>query len=260
MSVELITLPDIPLVEEGDDLVEMICDGLDRLGLTPRDGDIFVLAQKIVSKSEGRLVDLSTVHPSAKAHEVAVKTGKDPRLVELILSESAAIVAARPDLLLVEHRLGFVMPAAGIDKSNIGPKEHDKALLLPVDPDLSAEEIRMWLSAKFRVRRIGVIINDSVSRAWRMGTCGVAIGCAGMPVVNDLRGMADMYGRELKVSITGFVDEVAAAASLVMGQADERTPIVLVRGLNWNGSGKTADIVTRPSVVTPEKVEHLRHA
>jgi coenzyme F420-0:L-glutamate ligase / coenzyme F420-1:gamma-L-glutamate ligase len=251
MTVELLILPGIPLVWRDDDLVELIADGLSRAGISPRDGDIFVLAQKIVSKAEGRLIDLAAVEPTVRAVELARKVDKDPRLVELVLSEAASIVLAKEGLLLVEHRLGFVMPNAGIDQSNVGD---DKALLLPADPDASAEALRGHLSRKFDAE-VAVIINDSVSRAWRNGTCGVAIGSAGLPVLNDLRGLTDLFGRILKFSITGFADEIAAAASLVMGQCDEGTPVVVVRGLKWNGfNSKAAELLRRPSELTPELV------
>jgi coenzyme F420-0:L-glutamate ligase/coenzyme F420-1:gamma-L-glutamate ligase len=251
MTVQLITLPGIPLVQQGDDLVALIADGLRRAGITPRDGDIFVLAQKIVSKAEGRAIDLLSVAPSPRAIELAQKTEKDPRLVELVLSEATSIVLARPGMLLVEHRLGFVMPNAGIDQSNV---DAGKALLLPVDPDASARILRERLSETFDVET-AVVINDSVSRAWRNGVCGVAIGTAGLPVVNDLRGATDLLGRVLQFTTTGYADEIAAAASLVMGQCDEGLPVVIVRGLKWRASSDAISaLLRRPSEVTPELV------
>jgi coenzyme F420-0:L-glutamate ligase/coenzyme F420-1:gamma-L-glutamate ligase len=255
MSVVLHTLPGIPCVERGDDLASLISDGLGRAGIAPRDGDIFVLAQKIVSKAEGRLVDLATVVPSERALQLARRTEKDPRVVELVLSEATSIVLAKPGMLLVEHRLGFVMPNAGIDLSNIGPPGHDMALLLPVNPDASAEMLRDCICAEFGAQ-VAVVINDTVSRAWRNGACGVAIGSAGLPVLDDLRGRTDIFGRELQTSITGHADEIASAASLVMGQSDEGTPVVVVRGLKWRGSidAKAADLLRRPSILTPELV------
>jgi coenzyme F420-0:L-glutamate ligase/coenzyme F420-1:gamma-L-glutamate ligase len=261
MIVELLTLPGIPLVQSGDDLVLLIIDGLAQADVYPRDGDIFVLAQKIVSKAEGRMVDLATVTPGKKAEELALVVNKDPRLVELVLSETANIILAKPGSLLVEHRLGFVMPNAGIDKSNIQhPDDPERALLLPVDPDGSAELLRSRLSDAFGMN-VGVVINDSVSRAWRKGSCGVAIGSAGLPVFNDLRGEKDLLGRELKTSITGFADEVAAAASLVMGQRDEGTPIVVIRGLKWPEQKTSAShLLSRPSVVSPELVAQVQYA
>ena len=255
MTVELLTLPGIPLVRQGDDLAALIGDAIGRAGIVPRDGDIVVLAQKIVSKAEGRLVDLATVTPRPEAIPLAAKVEKDPRLIELVLSEAATIVAARPGLLLVEHRLGFVMPNAGIDQSNVDPGH---ALLLPVDPHASAEALRSQLASRFGAR-IAVVINDSVSRAWRNGTCGIAIGCAGMPVLNDLRGTTDLVGRQLQFSITGYADELAAAASLVMGQSAEGTPVVVVRGLQWKGvEGNVSDLLRRPSVLTPGMVTPVK--
>jgi coenzyme F420-0:L-glutamate ligase/coenzyme F420-1:gamma-L-glutamate ligase len=254
MKVELHALSGIPLVQEGDDLAALIADAMARDGISPCDGDVFVLAQKIVSKAEGRMVDLADVEPSVRASEIAHKVEKDARLVELVLSEAANIVLAAAGVLLVEHRLGFVMPNAGIDQSNVGSPSDEKALLLPIDPDASAERLRSRLCRKFD-ERVAVIINDSVSRAWRNGTCGVAIGCAGLPVLDDLRGLTDLFGRTLKFSITGFADEIAAAASMVMGQCDEGTPVVIVRGLKWNGfTGRASELLRRPSAVTPELV------
>jgi len=187
-----------------------------------------VLAQKIVSKAEGRAVDLATVEPSAAAIELAGKIQKDPRLVELILSESVRVVRSRPNVLIVEHRLGFVMANAGIDQSNVAPSDGvERALLLPVDPDGSAAILRKRLSLRFGVP-VAVIINDSFGRAWRRGTCGVAIGAAGLPSLMDLGGSPDLFGRELQVSVTGHADEIAAAASLVMGQSAEGQPVVVV--------------------------------
>jgi coenzyme F420-0:L-glutamate ligase/coenzyme F420-1:gamma-L-glutamate ligase len=244
-SVEMIAVPGIPLVREGDDLVAMIADGLARDGIVPRGGDVFVLTQKIVSKAEGRTVDLATVNPSAEAIELAGKVQKDPRLVELILSESMRVVRARPNVLIVEHRLGFVMANAGIDQSNVtSPDDPAQALLLPADPDGSAATLRERLSQRFGVP-VAVIISDSFGRAWRRGTCGVAIGAAGLPSLMDLRGSPDLFGRALQVSITGHADEIAAAASLVMGQGAEGQPVVIVRGLSWRGPDNPASELVR---------------
>ena len=254
MQVEMLTLSGVPLVREGDDLAALIVEAVERVKLTPRDGDIFVVAQKIVSKAEGRMVDLSTIAPSARAIALAQRVEKDPRLVELILSQSVTIVLAKPGMLLVEHRLGFVMPNAGVDQSNVDFA--DGALLLPVDPDASAEALRDRLSSRYRAR-LAVIINDSVSRPWRNGICGVAIGCAGLPVLNDLRGQTDLFGRTLRFTITGYADEIASAASLVMGQSDEGTPVAMMRGLKRKNNGVTAGLLKRPSVVSPELVMRL---
>ena len=246
-AVEILAVPGIPRVAKDDDLVALIGEGLARGGIAPRGGDVFVLAQKIVSKAEGRTIDLATVVPSAIAIELAGRVQKDPRLVELILSESIRVVRARPGLLIVEHRLGFVVANAGIDQSNVAsPDEPQQALLLPVDPDGSAVTLRTRLSLRFGVP-VAVIINDSFGRAWRRGTCGVAIGAAGLPSLMDLRGSLDLFGRKLQVSITGHADEIAAAASLVMGQGAEGQPVVVVRGLTWRGPDNAASELVRPA-------------
>src|SRR6516164_4152003 len=245
--VEILAVPGIPLVRKDDDLVSLISEGLARGGIVPRGGDVFVMTQKIVSKAEGRMVDLATVEPSAEAIELARNVQKDPRLVELILSESVRVVRARPNLLIVEHRLGFVMANAGVDQSNVAPQDGvHRVLLLPRDPDASAEALRARLAMLSRAR-LAVIINDSFGRAWRRGTCGIAIGAAGLPSLLDLRGSPDLFGRELQVSITGYADEIAAAASLVMGQGAEGQPVVVVRGLTWRGPDNAASELVRPA-------------
>ncbi len=246
-AVEMLAVPGIPRVRKDDDLVALIGEGLARGGIKPRGGDVFVLAQKIVSKAEGRMVDLTTIKPSAEAIELAANVQKDPRLVELILSESVRVVRARPGVLIVEHRLGYVMANAGVDQSNIAsPDEPPRALLLPVDPDGSAATLRKRLSEKLGVP-VAVIISDSFGRAWRRGTCGVAIGAAGLPSLMDLRGAPDLFGRKLQVSVTGHADEIAAAASLVMGQGAEGQPVVIVRGLTWRGPDNAASELVRPA-------------
>lgn len=241
-AVDLRALPGIPMVEPGDDLATLIGEGLARAGLELRAGDVIVVAQKIVSKAEGRTVDLASVTPSARAIELAAEVQKDPRLVELILSESVRVVRSRPNVLIVEHRLGFVMANAGIDQSNVAPQDGvERALLLPLDPDGSAEALRAKLSAS------AVVIIDSFGRAWRRGTVGIAIGAAGLPALLDLRGNPDLFGRILQVSISGFADEIAAAASLVMGQGDEAQPVVLIRGLTWSAPANPAAELVRPA-------------
>ncbi len=221
-----------PLVEEDDDLTALILRSLAATPMDLREGDILIIAQKIVSKAQGRRVKLSQVTPSESALELAQQTDKDPRLVELILSESKEVVRHKPGVLVVAHRLGFVMANAGIDQSNVEQEEGDVAvLLLPQDPDASANEIRQGILQQTGVK-VGVIISDSVGRAWRNGTVGLALGSAGLTVLRNLKGREDLYGRPLQITETGFADEVAAAASLVMGQADEGRPVVVVRGLN----------------------------
>ncbi len=235
MTLTLTPLPGVPLVQPGADLPTIVLDACQRAGLTLSDGDILVLAQKIVSKAEGRLVNLMDVTPSAAALDLAVRSGKDPRLCELILRESNEVLRVRPGLVVVEHKLGFICANAGIDHSNVAPAERDGEevyLLLPKDPDRSAAEIRCGLE-NTTGKRLGVLIIDSHGRAWREGTVGVTIGLAGVPALVDERGWRDLFGNELKVTVVGVADELAAAASLVMGQADEGTPAVHVRGFPY---------------------------
>lgn len=242
--LELIALPDFPLVRPGDDLAQLIAAAAGNSGTKLVNDDIVVVAQKIVSKAENRIVDLATVTASARAAEIAAKCGKDPRLVEVILAESRRIVRCVPNVLIVEHRLGFVMANAGVDQSNVGPQDGaERALLLPADPDRSAAALREGLSARTGCR-VGVVINDSFGRAWRSGTVGVAIGLAGLPALVDKRGEPDLFGRTLRVTVIGWVDEIAAAASLLMGQADEARPVVIVRGLRWAApSSSSAELI-----------------
>jgi coenzyme F420-0:L-glutamate ligase/coenzyme F420-1:gamma-L-glutamate ligase len=243
-ALELLALPGIPMVREGDDLAALIIDALGSHEL--RDGDVVVLAQKVVSKAEGRTVDLATVTPSPEAEKLAAETGKDARIVEVILSESTRVVRSRPNLIIVQHQLGFVMANAGVDQSNVAPADGGhRVLLLPRDPDASAEALRTRLEQRFGAR-VGVIISDSFGRAWRRGTCGIAIGAAGLPSLIDLRGQPDLFGRTLEVSIIGFADEIAAAASLLQGQASEAQPVVLVRGLDWTAPNAPARELVRP--------------
>jgi coenzyme F420-0:L-glutamate ligase/coenzyme F420-1:gamma-L-glutamate ligase len=244
--LELVALPGLPMVRAGDDLPDLIAGGLARAGLALRDGDVLVVAQKIVSKAEGRTVDLASVEPSPEAERLARDVGKDPRLVEVVLRESTRVVRSRPNLIIVQHRLGFVMANAGVDQSNVAPGDGvHRALLLPLDPDGSAEAIRAGLRQRFDVT-IGVVVSDSFGRAWRRGTCGIAIGTAGLPSLIDLRGQPDLFGRTLEVSIIGFADEIAAAASLLQGQAAEAQPVVLVRGLDWSAPIAPAADLVRP--------------
>jgi coenzyme F420-0:L-glutamate ligase / coenzyme F420-1:gamma-L-glutamate ligase len=246
-ALEILAVPGLPMIKPGDDLAALIAEGFARGAIEPRTGDVLAVAQKVVSKSEGRSVDLTTVVPSARAIELAKEIQKDPRLVELILSESVRVVRSRPNVLIVEHRLGFVMANAGIDQSNVAPSDGvERALMLPVDPDGSAEALRTGLAALFGVPP-AVIITDSFGRPFRRGTAGVAIGAAGLPALLDLRGNPDLFGRILQVSISGFADEIAAAASLVMGQGDEAQPVVLVRGLSWQATANPAANLVRPA-------------
>jgi coenzyme F420-0:L-glutamate ligase / coenzyme F420-1:gamma-L-glutamate ligase len=246
-KLELLAIPGLPMIKAGDDLAALIAEGFLRAGLKPQPGDVLALAQKIVSKAEGRSIELAKVKPSERAVALAAEVQKDPRLVELILSESVRVVRSRPNVLIVEHRLGFVMANAGIDQSNVAPQDGvQRALLLPVDPDGSAAALRTRLAGLCGVE-MAVVIIDSFGRPWRRGTVGVAIGAAGLPALLDLRGNPDLFGRELQVSISGFADEIAAAASLVMGQGDEAQPAVLVRGLAWSAPANPASELVRPA-------------
>jgi coenzyme F420-0:L-glutamate ligase/coenzyme F420-1:gamma-L-glutamate ligase len=241
MTLTLTPLSNIPLIRPGDNLAEFLLNSLRKADINLEDGDILVLAQKIVSKAENRLVNLAAICPSPAALELAEKTGKDPRLAELLLQESSEILRVRIGSVIVEHRLGFICANAGIDQSNVGnsdggtqdaEQQHDWALLLPEDPDRSAAEVRAALETTSG-KRLGVMVIDSHGRAWRLGTVGVAIGLSGLPGLLDERGWSDLFGYTLKITVVGVADELAAAASLVMGQAAEGTPAVHVRGFPY---------------------------
>jgi coenzyme F420-0:L-glutamate ligase/coenzyme F420-1:gamma-L-glutamate ligase len=242
---QLLALGGIPVVQPGDDLATIIADALEREGIRLQDGDVLVVAQKIVSKAEDRFVALATVTPSARATEIARETGKDPQLVEVILSESKRVVRTRRDLIIVEHRLGIVLANAGVDQSNVGGEGSDRVLLLPRDPDTSARALHDALAARYGCE-VAVVINDSVGRAWRRGTVGIALGAAGLPSLLDLRGQPDMFGRQLRSSIVGLADEIGAMASLMMGQAAEGRPVVLIRGLKLPREDAPAQSLVRP--------------
>ena len=232
MALVLTALQGFPIVAAGQDLAELIIEGLRSNGLDLQDGDVLVIGQKIVSKAEERLVNLTEVEPSPRAAVIARETQKDPRLIELVLRESSRVVRTRPGVIIVEHRLGFVCANAGIDHSNVAGTEdpaHEWVLLLPENPDRSAARIRTRLET-WSGRRLGVLINDSHGRAWRLGTVGVCIGLSGVPPLVDERGWTDLFGYTLQATIVGVADELAAGASLVMGQAAEGTPVIHVRG------------------------------
>jgi len=236
-------LADFPTVRAGDDLAALVLAAVAASELSLQSGDVLVLAQKIVSKAEGRTVALSTVEPSDQAHELAARAHKDPRVAELILRESVEVLRCRPGVIIVEDRRGFVMANAGIDASNVEADQGDAVLLLPVDPDASAARIRAAIAERSGVD-VGIVINDSFGRAWRMGTVGTAVGVAGIPALLDLRGRPDRNGRILQTTDLGVADEVAAAASLMMGQAGEGRPATLVRGFPYLAAdGKARDLV-----------------
>jgi len=241
-EVSIAALAGIPLVEQGDDIAGLILDGLAASGLSLRRGDVVVIAQKIVSKAEGRVVDLRTVAPSRRAEQLAAEVDKDARLVELILRESTEVVRHRKGVLVVAHRSGIVLANAGIDASNVaGDEQH--VLLLPEDCNRSCRDIRAKLG-KSTGGEPAVLIIDSLGRAWRNGTVGVALGAAGLPALLDLRGTPDLFGRELRSTEVGIADEIAASASMLMGQAGEGTPVVLLRGLKLpNADQSAADLI-----------------
>ena len=243
-SLIVTALPGIPLVKKGDDLAQIILESVAKLGLNLESGDALVVTSKIVSKAEGRLFDLREIEAGAEAHRLAVETRKDPRIVELVLRESLKISRKAPGVLVVQHRLGFVSANAGIDQSNVDGSEN-MVLLLPLDPDASAAAIRDRLRDETGAD-VGVIISDSHGRPFRVGNVGVAIGVSGMPAVLDLRGKADLFGRELKISIQGYADLVASTANLLTGEADEGRPIVLVRGLQFTPLQGVATDLYRP--------------
>lgn len=229
-SMHLFAVAGLPSIRPGDDLAALIVERLEAMGEALQPGDILVIAQKIVSKAEGRLVRLADVQPGPLALEYAVIVGKDPRVVQVVLNDSNEVLRVRRGLLVVEQRSGWVCANAGVDRSNIEPDdESDWVALLPADADASAEALRSRLAELTGVAP-GVIINDSHGRAWRIGTVGVAIGCAGLPPVWNQRGLRDLFGYELVSSEECIVDELAAAASLLMGQSDEGRPVVVIRG------------------------------
>jgi coenzyme F420-0:L-glutamate ligase/coenzyme F420-1:gamma-L-glutamate ligase len=245
-ELTLRALGDVPFIEKGDDLTEVILAAVAANGLTLKDGDVVLLAQKIVSKAEGRAVELKDIVARPEAVEIATRSDKDPRVVELILRESTEVLRVRPGAVIVQHRLGFVAANAGIDQSNIGnTTDDDKVLLLPVDPDGTCARIRAALRDHTGLD-IAVVIIDSIGRAWRNGTIGTAIGVAGIAGLLDLRTRPDLYGRPLKTSELGLADELASAASLIMGQASEGRPIVLARGLTDGRREGSARELIRP--------------
>lgn len=248
--LELIGLDGLPEVLPGADLCAMIMAAARQSAGGFQHGDIIAVAQKIISKAEDRYVVLDDVVPSPRAVRIAAQCDKDPRQVEVVLGEASEVVRHRPGVLIVRHRLGHVLANAGIDASNV-PRDgqgRERILLLPLDPDGSAASLRTALMQASGVD-LAVVINDSPGRAWRVGSAGIAIGVAGLPAVQDLRGQYDRDGRELQASELGIADEVSAAASIVMGQGAEGMPVVLVRGMSFDGPHGTArDLVRQPGM------------
>jgi coenzyme F420-0:L-glutamate ligase/coenzyme F420-1:gamma-L-glutamate ligase len=239
-------LEGMPKVRPGDDLAALLIAAIERCRLIPQPRDIMVVAQKVVSKAEGRYLDLAAIEPGSAAREIAALTGKDARLVEAILSQSAEILRAAPGVLIAVTRHGFVMANAGVDQSNLGDGDGGRrVLLLPEQPDRSAAAIKERLDAHFRVD-VGVIVSDSTGRAWRLGTVGLAIGAAGVPSLVDRRGERDLADRTLEATEVGLADAVAAAAVLAMGEAAEARPAALVRGITWTAAPRPASALVRP--------------
>ena len=244
-SLTLTALRDIPEVLPGSDLAGLLAQALARAGLTLLASDVLVIAQKVISKAEGRYVHLADVVPGARALELAAVTGKDARLIELILAESTEVLRAQRGLLIVRHRLGLVMANAGIDRSNVAPGTEERVLLLPQDPEASAAALRAALAQRAG-SACGLIISDSFGRPWRRGVVNVAIAAAGVTALLDRRGEPDRAGRALEVTEVALADALAAAAGLVLGEAAEGTPAVLVRGFQCTAAVNPATALIRP--------------
>lgn len=243
--LQFLAIPGLPLIRAGDDLPALIAAALVNADASPQAGDVVAIAQKVVSKAEGRRILLDTITPSPAAIDLAARADKDPRVAELILRESTAVIRVTRGVIITEHRLGIVLANAGIDRSNLEDSA-GSALLLPVDPDASATNLRAQLEQAFGVP-LGVLITDSIGRAWRLGTIGHAIGCSGVTVLDDLRGQPDLFGRPMQTSEVAVADSLAAAAVLAMGEGAEGTPLVLIRGATGGSdAGQTARTGLRP--------------
>ncbi len=238
----------IPLITEGDNIAELLFSAINNQGIEINSGDILAVTSKIISKAEGRMVNLTEVVPSEKAKHLGKKTKRDPRLMELVLSESRDIVRATEHAIIVEHNLGFICANAGIDHSNVqgsyGNKE-DWFLLLPKSPDISAENIKYYMKEKTE-KEIGVIIIDSHGRPWRKGTVGIIIGTSQVPALINLRGKTDLFGYQLRISEISAADELAGAASLMMGQADEKIPAIHIKGFPYSFCNSSIKDILRP--------------
>lgn len=245
-KIELIGLTNFPLIKQGDDIASLIIDSCKKSGQKIINQDIFVITQKIISKSENRYRILSQIKPGSRAKYYSWISGKDPRFVQLVLDESNQVLRAKKNTLIVEHKNGFICANAGIDHSNTEPQSENSEetfLLLPKDPDLSADKIRFKIESELRIK-VGVLIIDSHGRAWRNGTIGMAIGISGLPGLVDLRGNDDLFGFKLKITMVAASDELAAAASLLMGQAKEGIPVVIARGFPYKlREGKLSELI-----------------
>jgi coenzyme F420-0:L-glutamate ligase / coenzyme F420-1:gamma-L-glutamate ligase len=264
--IAVIAIPDIPMIQPGDDLPEIIFERARAAGVSWENDDVVVVTSKIVSKVEGRSVRLSEVEPSPEAVELAAVVRKDPRFVEVVLRESRGVMAMRPDLVVVENQLGIICANAGIDRSNIEQTGDDMTLmLLPRDPDASARSIRERLQV-LTGKRLAVLIIDTLGRPFREGVIGMAIGVAGMEPLMDVRGQSDLFGYVMERTIINRADEIAAAASMLMGQTSARLPVVIVRGASYpRGPGSARSILREPGkdmfrpkgYVWPEKARRV---
>ena len=246
-KIEIIAIPDLPMFRRGDDLPGILFDRARAAGIGFEEQDVVVVTQKIVSKVEGRAVRLSEVEPSPEAVELAAEVRKDPRFVEVVLRESRGVVATRPDLLVVENRQGIICANAGIDRSNIEQTgEGETLMLLPADPDASARAIQSRLES-LAGKKLAVLIIDTLGRPFREGVIGMAIGVAGMDPLMDMRGQTDLFGHVMERTIINRADEIAASASMLMGQTTARLPVVIVRGAAyWPGAGSSRSILREP--------------
>jgi len=246
-KLEVSALNHVPSIKESDDIAEIILKSMHKDSLELEDNDIVVIAQKIISKAEGCLIDLESIAPSSESIKIAERTDKDPRLVELIIQESKEIIRIEKGVIIVEHRLGHILANAGIDQSNIDHKpDKETVLLLPKNPNKSAKKIKEYIENQTG-KTIGVIITDSMGRPWRLGTIGYAIGASGVKTIVDLRQKkTDLYGRELQTTVIGLADQIASAATLIMGESNEGKPIVLVKGIDMPSDSDTVDDLIRP--------------
>lgn len=253
MDINVIGIENIPLVAEGDDIAVLIADAMNKENVEIEDGDIFVIAETIISKAEGNKVDLKTVKPTQKAFEIAEKTGKDPHVVEAILQESAEILKVGPDFIISETKHGFVCANAGIDESNV---EYNMATPMPEDPDKSASHIMQKIET-LSEKDVVVIVSDTQGRAFREGAIGTAIGVSGMNALWNRKGEKDLYGRELQTTSIAVADELASAASILMGQADEGIPVVVIKGVNYVKKLKNNNS-TAKDLIRPKKYDVFR--
>jgi len=231
-TIELTALTNIPFIEPGDNLVEIICNNLEENNQDVHENDVFVIAQKIISKSEDRYIDINKIEISREAQDLATKLKRHPGLIQCVLNESKKIISIEKGVLIVEHNLGYINVNAGVDFSNI-PDDKNLALLLPTNPSKSANEIQERLSKKLN-KNISIIISDSMTRPYRLGVTNFALASSNIQSLIDLSGTTDMYGKSLKHTEIAVADEIASAAGILMGQSDEMKPIILVKGFDMN--------------------------